>query len=245
VPVGTVASRGRRAIATGLYELKTLVAPHPVLALPLQRMRGQGVVVGPNTQIVIEGYPRVASSFAVAAFRLAQEPAWVEVAEHTHMPAQVIEATRRGIPALVLIRRPREAVVSFLIYFPDRSARSAVHGYLRFYEPLLRLRSRIVVATFDEVVTDLGAPIERVNQRFGTSFHPFVHSPENLARIRGEIDADHAERGDSPERAERRLARPTETREAMKAAVAREYELAPEHLRRRAERVYTLLTGSA
>ena len=47
------------------------MAQHPLLALPAARLRGHGVVLSPRTEVVIEGYPRSANSFAVAAFRLA------------------------------------------------------------------------------------------------------------------------------------------------------------------------------
>src|SRR5437868_13667498 len=54
------------------YEAKTLLARYPSLALPIARRRGHGEVLDDATEIVIEGYPRAASSFAVAAFRAAQ-----------------------------------------------------------------------------------------------------------------------------------------------------------------------------
>ena len=195
------------------------------------------------TDIVIEGYPRSASTFAVAAFRLAQEPEWVEVAHHTHMPAQVIEAVRWEIPALVLIRSPGDAVVSLLIHSPDRSARSAVHGYLRFYEPLVPLRELFVIATFHQVVTDLGSVIDRLNERFDTAFRHFVHTPENIARIEREIEEDSARRWSDVQQRERKIPRPSEARKSMREEVARVYAAAPEHLQRRAEHVFATFVG--
>lgn len=235
--------RARRAAASGLYELKSAVARYPGLALPVERLRGRGVVVTDATDIVIEGYPRSASTFAVAAFRLAQEPEWVEVAHHTHMPAQVIEAVRREIPALVLIRSPGDAVVSLLIHSPDRSVRSALHGYLRFYEPLVPLRRRVVVATFHQVVTDLGSVIARLNTRFDTAFRHFVHTPQNIARIEREIEDDSARRWSDAQLRERKIPRPSEARESMKEQVTRVYANAPEHLQRRAEHVFDTFVG--
>lgn len=238
------ADRARRAVADGVYELKTLVARSPAVAIPIERRRGRGVVVSDATQIVIEAYPRSASTFVVAAFRLAQEPSWVEIAHHTHMPAQVIEAVRRGIPALVLVRPPRDAVVSLLIHSPERTAAGALRGYTRFYEPLLPMREGFVTATFDDAIGDLGGVIDRINDRFGTTFVPFVHAPEHLARIRDEIDADPAIQGDDPDRRERRIARPSDVRRDLRADVAHRYDAAPGHLRSRAEAVYASLSPS-
>jgi hypothetical protein len=149
---------------------------------------------------------------------------------------------RRGIPALVLIRPPRDAVVSWVIHSPQRTVPSALRGYLRFYEPLVPLRNRIVVATFGEAVSDLGAVIERVNDRFGTSFAPFVPSAENLARIRGEIEADYVTRADDPARREQKISRPSEAREAMKDAVTKRFDAASPRLRSRANAVYGRLS---
>ena len=67
-----------------------------MIALPLQRIRGRGELIDDDTQVVIEAFPRCASSFAVAAFRLAQEPNPTHIAHHTHMPAQVMEGVRAG-----------------------------------------------------------------------------------------------------------------------------------------------------
>jgi len=56
-----------------------------------------------ETEVVIDGFPRSGNTFAVVAFRQAQSRR-VSVAHHGHVPALAIEAHRRGVPALVLIR---------------------------------------------------------------------------------------------------------------------------------------------
>lgn len=203
--------RGLRAGA--VYEAKTEIARHPRIALPLQRLRGHGEVVGDPTEIVIESFPRCASTFAVAAFRLAQEPRPMTIAHHTHMAAQVLEGVHRGLPTLVLIRDPEQAIVSHLIRSPGLPASSAIRGFVRFYGPIGPLLPQVVVGTFEQVVGDLGSVIERVNARFGTSFVPFVHTPANVARIEGEIEADAARRLSARER-ERAISRPSELRRA-------------------------------
>ncbi|HYT30505.1 MAG TPA: hypothetical protein VEN82_06985, partial [Actinomycetota bacterium] len=76
------ADPARKALSRVLYEAKTVVARHPSLALPVARLRGHGVLVRPETDVLIEGYPRSANSFSVAAFGLAQ-PREVEIAHHT------------------------------------------------------------------------------------------------------------------------------------------------------------------
>lgn len=227
------------------YELKTLVARYPALALPIQRVRRRGEVLGPDTEIVIESFPRSASSFAVAAFRLAQEPHASRIAHHTHAPAQVIAAVRRGVPALVLIREPEEAVLSHVIYTPGLSPEASLRGYVRFHEPLLPYRHGFVVGLFEEVVSDFGAVIARVNARFGTSFRPFEHRPEHLARIDREIEEDYRSRARTEAELERTVPLPIETRRALKERLRAAYRRTPERLRRRAEAAYELLRAEA
>src|SRR2546422_7828125 len=83
------------------YEVRDLLSGYPRLYLSLARWRhgtgGGAEAVGDRTEMMIEGYPRSGNTFAVAAFRLAQQRP-VIVAHHLHSPAQVLEAVRRRIP---------------------------------------------------------------------------------------------------------------------------------------------------
>ena len=222
----------------------TRLAPYPSLAVPLARLRGEGELVDARTDLVVESYPRCASSFAIAAFRLAQEPRSLRIAHHTHASGHVIAAIRRGIPALVLIREPKGAVVSSRIRHPARTNADLLRGYCAFYEPLVRHRGDLVVGTFDEVVGgELGAITRRLNARFGTTFAEFEPTEENVARCLREIDEDwRARRGDG-ERLERVIPRPSAVREGLKAELQERYEAeAPPKLRQRAERLYAWFT---
>jgi hypothetical protein len=158
------------------------VAESPALYLPLARVkyrRPGPEAVGPETELVIDGFTRSAITFAVFAFQLAQQEP-VRVAHHLHAPAQLIEAANRRIPALALIREPEGAVLSAMIREPYVTPRRALIAYSRFYESLLPHRSRLVVGDFDEVTSDLGAVIRKVNRRFGTRFGEFEHNAENV-----------------------------------------------------------------
>jgi hypothetical protein len=188
---------------------------------------------------VIEAFPRSASSFAVAAFRLAQEPRPMTIAHHTHMPASVLVGVRQGLPTLVLLRRAEDAVVSLLIRNDELSVRHALRGYIRFYEPLLPHRNRFVVGTFEQVTNDFGGVIEHVNERFGTTFVPFGHTAENLARIEREIEVDHRSRTPDEHRLERAIPRPSGERRSMKPDMLARYRAeAPATMVRRADDLY-------
>ncbi len=219
------------------YEVKTLVAQHPVLALPVARRRGHGVLVNADTDILIEGYPRSANSFSVAAFELAQGRP-VRIAHHVHAPAHVIAAARAGIPAIVLIRDPGDSVPEFVIAKPHVTIAQALRGYVRFYEPLMRHWDRFVVGRFQDVTTDFGAVIRRVNCRFGTDFREFQHTEENVRICFAAMERYWEGRIGRGPQLERVVGRPSAPRDRIKSELRRAYE-APHlaRLRDRAERL--------
>jgi hypothetical protein len=172
VSTATVISPARRM----RHRARTVVFAYPVVYLPFARRKYRGpspAVIGPETDLVIDGYFRSANTFAVYAFQLSQERP-VRLAHHLHAPAQLIMAARSGIPALLLLRQPRDAILSELLYdnvaLPD-----ALVAYSRFYTSLLRYLDSFVVGEFTQVTSDFGAVIRRLNARFGTSFGEFRH----------------------------------------------------------------------
>jgi hypothetical protein len=226
------------------YSVMTRLAPYPSLAVPLARLRGEGELVDSRTDLVVESYPRCASSFAIAALRLAQEPRSLRVAHHTHASGHVIAGIRLGVPALVLIREPEGAVVSSRIRHPARTYADLLRGFCAFYEPLVPHRGDLVVGTFDEVIGgELGAITRRLNARFGTTYAEFEPTQENVARVMREIDQDwRARRGDG-ERLERVIPRPSPVREGLKSKMQERYAVeAPQKLRQRAEELYSWFT---
>jgi hypothetical protein len=173
--------------ARGLYEAMTATARFPWIALPIARWRGHGVPLAADTDLVIEGFPRSGNTFAVAAL-VTSQPGSIVVAHHLHAPGHVIAAIRRGVPSLVLIREPDDAALEFVRIRPALSVAQAVRGYVRFYGPLVRYRTGFVVGTFEEVSSDLGSVIRRINERFGTSFLEFEHTEENMAEAQPAMD---------------------------------------------------------
>lgn len=175
------------------YRMRHALGRCPGLYLPLARLRNARTdlrrVVGPRTELVIEGFPRSANTFAVTAFRRAQARP-VEVAHHLHLAAQVLYGLRRGIPVLVLIREPVAAITSYMLHskYPDNSPVHAFNEYLRFYETLRPWRGRFVVGCFDEVVHDFGMVTQRLNAHYATGFTPFIHTPANVQACFSEVE---------------------------------------------------------
>jgi hypothetical protein len=247
----------RRSAARLRRRARSFLGQYPSVYLPFARWKRrrylrtaleQGIVpeakapVDRDTDAVIEGFPRSANTFAATAFALAQ-PNSVRVARHLHVPSQVIFAAKRGIPTMVLIRPPEDAVASLIVRAPILTPKEGLKEYVRFYRRILPHRRRFVVATFDEVSTDFGQSIRRLNERFGTSFWEFDHTSEAVARC-FKIMEEH-ERDRSGDVLERRVARPSKQREPLKDSLRtqmRSRELA--RLRSEAYQLYGALTSS-
>lgn len=234
----TATISARAFLDRALYSAKTIASRYPSIALPLARLRGHGYPFGSETEIVIEGFPRTGTSFAVSAFEMAQ-PTKPVIAHHVHAPAQLIAAVRAGTPALVLVREPEEATLSLVIRAPQTGVAAALQGYARFHEPLLTHLDGMVVATFSQVVRDFGEVMERVNRRYGTRFRPFEHTEENVRSVLAAIDAYTRPAVAGEQEFERIVARPSHAREALKARLRGQYRLPRlDARRRRAEGLY-------
>jgi hypothetical protein len=176
--MGAIATDARRV----RYEVRSILAGYPSLYLGYARRAhpaGPGKVMGTDTQLMIEGFTRSANTFAVMAFQLAQ-PSPVRIARHLHAPAHVTAAASKGVPALLCIRAPEDTVLSTVIREPYLSIRQALRNYVRFYKEIAPYSDHVVAANFEDIVGDFGKVTRRINERFGTSFAEFDHSPANV-----------------------------------------------------------------
>jgi hypothetical protein len=236
----------KRGVGAGIWQAKTLIAEHPSIAIPLSRLRGHGQLVDENADLVVEAFVRSALSYAVAAFRLAQEPDPVNVAHHTHSPSALIDGIRHRKPTLLIVRPPEDAVLSYVVKTADVSVRAALQGYVRFHRPLLPYGGELAVARFEEVTTDFGPVIRRVNVQFGTAFKEYLRTEENETRIRGEIDADWKTRARTDAERERAVPRPSAHREELKTRMAeRLHERSLRPTLERARRLYNTFAALA
>ena len=191
-------------------------------AAMLLRSAKRQTLADQHTAIVIDGFLRSGNTYSVAAFQVANGTE-LHIGRHLHGGAHIRRAVRLGLPTVVLIRRPAEAVSSYLVRRPTLTPDDALLEYLDFYRTAWPARDGFVVAPFDLVVSDFGAVIDRVNERFGTSFARFERDPaseraavelvEEMNRLecRGEVVETH-------------VGRPSAEREQHKEAVRRRME---------------------
>jgi hypothetical protein len=191
-------------------------------AAMLLRSAKRQTLADQHTAIVIDGFLRSGNTYSVAAFQVANGTE-LHIGRHLHGGAHIRRAVRLGLPTVVLIRRPADAVSSYLVRRPTLTPDDALLEYLDFYRTAWPARDGFVVAPFDLVVSDFGAVIDRVNERFGTSLARFERDPaseraavelvEEMNRLecRGEVVETH-------------VGRPSAEREQHKEAVRRRME---------------------
>lgn len=166
---------------------------HPSLYLPLARLKRAESAPDSRTELLLDGLERSANTFATIAFQVAQND-HVRVAHHMHAVAPLIQAAANGVPALVTVRAPQATILSSMVRQPRVTARQWLKTYAAFYERLMGFRSHFVIATFEDVTTDFGAVIRKVNERFSTDFREFDHTSANVETVFALID----ERAEGP-----------------------------------------------
>jgi hypothetical protein len=221
---------------------------HPAVFFNLYRLlrprQDLSRAVTPDKLVVIEGFPRSGNSFARRAFIMAQDETFdvARIAHHLHVPAQVIRAARWRIPTLVLLRRPKDAVLSLVIRDPI-SVDQALRYYISFYESAEKYRDAFVLGLFEEVTEDFGRVIGRLNDKFGTTFSLFRHDEENVSKLFAGMESQ-ARKKYGETLWERKVQRPAAVRERIKDEI--EYDLENRKRKRliaRAEAVYHRLTN--
>lgn len=153
------------------WTLRTAVGCYPGLFNRLYRCFDSDPdrLVGPQTELVIEGFPRSANSFSVNAFTWAQGRA-VNIANHIHVPGQIFAGLALGKPVCLLIRPPEEAIPALLAKIAHFSPRDVAAAYARYYRALQPYRDAVVLATFAEATGNFGQVIDRLNEKFSMNY---------------------------------------------------------------------------
>lgn len=205
---------------------------HPALYFSAARVLGNRQLLGDDTNLVIEGFPRSANSYAEAAFAVSQAGRRLIIASHSHAAAQVIAAVKRDLVTLVLFRNPDDAVASHLEMLPARiSPESLFKDYSGFYRTIMPYRDRFVLISFETCIGDFGAVVSRVNARFGTDFIVPLVDDRFVAEVNGMRDTISEGRvGRVVRYSERKPRAVLEARDARKRAIKdglRRLEAAP------------------
>ena len=188
-------------------EVRCLCAHYPQFYFS-QREKLYGFVddktmIHSDTEIVIDGYPCSANTFAEKAFKMAQQRA-VSIAHHTHDPSQLIAAAKANVPTIVLVRNPEEAVLSYVTRFcevsnkPEPEVAQLIYDRLReymdFYRRIIKYRESYVIAEFNKVTSAYDLIIKQVNNKYGVDFTPFDCSDKNVKQVFLTIEKSNQQR---------------------------------------------------
>ena len=200
------------------WQLRGIAVRDPAYRI-VSRLRHPERAVTRKTDIIIDGFPRSGNTFAATAFKYAQ-PDSVHVSSHIHAPIEIITAVENNIPAIVLVRDPEDAAISFIIMLGENvSARVALEYYIRFYETLLPYQDRFVTCSFETAISDFGVAIDAVNDQYQRSFGTFDHSDESVENCFDIIDKEYKEwRGVIREL---NVSRPSDSRKDLKEKLRR------------------------
>jgi hypothetical protein len=203
------------------HELWMLLGRHEStlqIIRPLERRTDRLGVVSRGSDIVIEGYPRSANTFAQVAFQIAQDERMM-IAHHIHGPAQVTLGLRWRIPTLIIIRNPLDAIASLLVRYPFLNPSLAFRNYYLFYHSIEPYLPEVVLASFEEVVSNYGMTIDRVNRKFGAHFGLFKHTPGNVDKCYMEIDRLDMQEHGGLKANDRSVARPSSERDEARKLI--------------------------
>lgn len=134
-----------------------------------------------RSEIVIEGFPRSANSYAANLF-MSANPGVINIARHIHTISQIDVATRHNIPTLLLIRDPVGTISSFVKRFSEQDSQLLLRSYAQYYERIYAYRRDLVISDFPHTVSDLGPAIKELNLRYSKSFN--LPNIENTLQVK-------------------------------------------------------------
>ena len=210
--------RFRSEVRRGLRFARELIGDNPIFLPLLLRATPKGLsrTLTPDTDLVVEGYPRSGNTFAVTALEFANPDAVIK--SHAHFPAQVRAAVARNLPTMICVRRPVDSVASLLIAFPHIRISAALREYIHHHREMLKVADDVLVVPFETITSDLTSVIDEIEARWGLRLQPFSHSASDTEDVFRRIDErnrlDHGK-----EASERLYARPSNTRHEEKAWV--------------------------
>lgn len=157
-----------------------------------------------GTDLTIEGFPRSANSYLVVAVQEANPD--LVLAHHMHTVGAIRLSVRIGVPTVVVIRHPREAILSLLRYYPDVRATHCWRAYAEYHEALFSMEGKICWVSFEQIVAGTDAVFRKIGAALGVPLRTIGSVGGNESTVFRRIDYLHMRRlgGIDP----RRVARP-------------------------------------
>ncbi len=155
-----------------LFNIKTLIkiyiSSNPLLvSLYLNFFAKERIVTG-KEDILISGPPRVSNTFVGRMIMFNQEN--LTLVNHFHSPGQVINAIKKGVPAIIIIRDPIDMATSLCIKYPMIHPFVALQTYIVYYKNLLKYRDKFLLIDFETIKSDFNEIITQFNVKYKDIF---------------------------------------------------------------------------
>lgn len=121
-------------------------------------------------KIIIDGFPGSANSYATELFVDLQGESFV-FGHHFHSPAETIKGMKMGIPVLLTLRHPVDAVCSMVRRWPFVKYERALVWYGMFYEAFEPYVDQITACDFSLLIADFSGVVHALNDKHGTGFN--------------------------------------------------------------------------
>lgn len=149
------------------FDFRMFLGSYPNLFFPIYGLKkvNKNLFINNKTQLVISAFPRTANTFFIVALESVQKEK-IEIAHHLHVPALALEGIKKNIPTVLLIRNPKDSIISLLIRENHLTLEQAINAYISFYKPMLKYKREILIFDFHTIINDFTSIIESINKKF-------------------------------------------------------------------------------
>lgn len=180
------------------------------------------LLVNRKTDLVVEGYPRSANTFCVAAIQYMQASP-IKIARHRHELGQIILGIKYNLPILILIRDPKDAIPSFIIR-EKVGIKFAFKYYIKYYSFIIKNLNSFVVADFTETINNTDLIVKYINNKFITNLSHFKLTNNDIIKIKKNVVEMEKQYDKYDSAKPTHIALPTKERRAMKNTILKEIE---------------------
>tara|TARA_B100001093_G_scaffold479610_1_gene508750 strand:+ start:3358 stop:4014 length:657 start_codon:yes stop_codon:yes gene_type:complete len=131
--------------------------------------------------LIIDGFPRSANSYTTRLFKQL-EPRY-HIGHHLHSVSHIIYGLKKSIPSIVLIRNPKDAIISLAAldiiecysgetkkFLRENSLKWIIKKYIRFYKPLTNHVDKFLLVDFEVIINCPIRIIKAFNNKFNLNF---------------------------------------------------------------------------
>ncbi|MEM8893609.1 MAG: hypothetical protein AAGC88_03460 [Bacteroidota bacterium] len=124
-------------------------------------------VVDDRTNLMIEGFPRSGNTFLYSIISDFQTET-LRIAHHLHTLSQIKNALRLNTSAVIMVRDPIDAIVSFKIRNPYVGFATLANYYLKYHSFLLdKLEAEnLLIVDFQKCINSPNETIKAINDKF-------------------------------------------------------------------------------